>query len=177
MKKTILFMVLIVAMLCISSCGLLTVIGKPHGTDRKISNERFENLLDKLESKDHDGLKLLFAESAKQTEDFDEKLSILINYYKGNSYNYEDDGRIGVSTTNKYGTKKITYTDSFVVYTTEETYRIYLIDIVRNDFDENECGITSLYIIKYDLFDYSEIAYSGDGKETPGIHIAKTREN
>ena len=178
MKKTILLMVLIVAILSISSCGPSRINPMELKAERETANSRFENLLDKLESKDFEGVKSLFAESAKQTEDFDRKLSMLINYYKGESYNYDDHGTgPGASETINGGRKKIEYTESYDVFTTEEVYRIFYIEIVRNDFDEDEVGITSIYIIKLKNDITPELVYVGDGKGTPGIHIAKTREN
>ena len=178
MKKIIVFLILILVILSSSSCGPLRINPMELKAERETANSRFENLLDKLESKDIEEVKSLFAESAKQTEDFDRKLSMLINYYKGESYNYDDHGTgLGTSETIKGGRKKIEFIKSYDVYTTEETYRIYLIDIVRNDFDEKEVGITSLYIIKYRYDSTPELKYAGDGKRTPGIHIAKTREN
>ena len=177
MKKVVISIVLALIMLTCSSCSRVFLLNLS-GDERALANERFENLLDKLESKDFEEVKALFAESAKQTEDFDEKLSILINYYKGESCNYDDHGTgPGVYTRNKHGTKMVTYRSSYDVYTTEDTYRMYFIDTVRNDFDENEVGIISLYIIKYKYDTTPEFGYVGDGKRTPGIHIAKTREN
>ena len=177
MKKIIVFLILILVILSSSSCGPSRINPMELKAERETANSRFENLLDKLESKDFEGVKSLFAESAKQTEDFDKWLSMLINYYKGESYNYDDGAGLGTSETIKGGRKKIEFIKSYDVYTTEETYRIYLIDIVRNDFYEKEVGITSLYIIKYRYDSTPELKYAGDGKGTPGIHIAKTREN
>ncbi|MBQ4585482.1 MAG: DUF5104 domain-containing protein [Clostridia bacterium] len=178
MKKVVISIVLALIMLSISSCGPLRINPMELKAERETANSRFENLLDKLESKDFEEVKALFAESAKQTEDFDEKLSILINYYKGESYNYDDHGT-GPSTseTIKSGRKRVDFIKSYDIYTTEETYRMFLVDIVRNDFDKSEVGIKSLYIIKYKNDTAQEYIYRGDGKETPGIHIAITGDN
>ncbi len=177
MKKAIISILLVLIMLTCSSCSRVFLLNMS-GDDRAKANERFENLLDKLESKDFEEVKALFAESAKQTEDFDEKLSILINYYKGKSYNYDDHGTgPGAAETIKSGRRKTEYTESYDVFTTEEAFRIFYIDIVRNDFDKDELGITSIYIIKLKNDTTPELVYVGDGKGTPGIHIAKTREN
>ena len=178
MKKIIVFLILILVILSSSSCGPSRINPMELKAERETANSRFENLLDKLESKDIEEVKSLFAESAKQTEDFDKWLSMLINYYKGESYNYDDHGT-GPSTskTIKSGRKRIEYVKSYDVYTTEEVYRIFLVDIVHNDFSDEEVGIKSLYIIKYKNDTAQKYIYRGDGKETPGIHIAKTEEN
>lgn len=135
---------------------------------------RLENLLDELEEKDFDELKLLFTESTRQTEDFDVWLQMLIDYYNGESYNYYDHGAIHSSNDNN---EKTTFTISYDIYTTEEVYRLYIKDIVYNVVDPKEVGIESLYIIKFKNDTTPEKRYVGDGKKTPGIHIAKTREN
>ena len=178
MKKIIISILLVLIVLSSSSCSRVFLLNFSAGNERVLATERFENLLDKLESKDFEEVKALFAESAKQTEDFDEKLSILINYYKGKSYNYDDHGTgPSTSATIKSGRKRVDFIKSYDIYTTEETYRMFLVDIVRNDFDKSEVGIKSLYIIKYKNDTAQEYIYRGDGKETPGIHIAITGDN
>ena len=172
MKKVII-PILLVFLMCLTSCY---VSNNPfYSKDySEYMASRLENLLDELEEKDFDELKSLFTESTRQTENFDIWLQMLINYYNGKCYDYYDYEAIHSSNDNN---EKTTFTISYDIYTTEEVYRIYIKDIVYNVIDPKEVGIESLYIIKFKNDTTPEKRYVGDGKGTPGIHIAKTREN
>ena len=59
---------------------------------------------------------------------------------------------------------------SYDVKTDETTYHIAIKEFIKDDFDPNNIGLYSLYIIDSKIWEYS-YAYWGGGKWIPGINI------
>ena len=59
---------------------------------------------------------------------------------------------------------------AFYLETSAQKYYIAIRECTKDDFDNNNVGVISIYIIKSDDWDEDYI-YRGDGKWTPGINI------
>ena len=66
--------------------------------------------------------------------------------------------------------KEIQY--SVTVETTAGKFHIAILECVTDDFDEENVGVTSIYIIKAENWQNDHV-YRGDGNWTPGINIEK----
>ena len=59
---------------------------------------------------------------------------------------------------------------AFYLETSARKYYIAIRECTKDDFDNNNVGVISIYIIKSEDWDEDYI-YRGDGKWTPGINI------
>lgn len=85
---------------------------------------------------------------------------------------YRDDwGGPGVSDEIENGDRKKSMDLSCDVVTNVREYRFLFLDITVDDYNPDNVGIWSLYVIKKEDDTDPQMGYGGDGKYTPGINI------
>ena len=169
MKKqmfTVTLLCLIVALLC-TSCSF----GEPN-SDQKIANARMDKVLNAIHNKDKEALKAMFSKkSIAQTENFDQSITDLFDYFQGDFVSYDDWAGPEGDETWEYGDKQKILYSSYDVKTSNKEYRFTIQDFTVDTADADNVGIHSLYIIKMEDDIDPQLGYRGDNKFTPGIHI------
>ena len=124
-----------------------------------------------------DAIRLQFSNNVlKETQNMDENICLLFDYFKGEMLSYNDWGatetEIGVNDDGKHRNwKKLRST--YDIETTEDKYRVAMEFISKDTADEYNVGIRSLYIIRFEDDTDPQYAYRGDGMDTPGINICE----
>ena len=97
-----------------------------------------------------------------------------IEFVSGEIITYSDPADNGISSSEEfeYGKirKEIQY--SVTVETTAGKYHIAILECVTDDFDQENVGVISIYIINAENWQ-NDCIYRGDGNWTPGINIEK----
>ena len=141
----------------------------------KKANQIVNELISSIENKEENNIANVFAKTVSaNTEEFDESVSALMDYYTGNmvSCNSEyEPYSSGVYTPER--TCEYIYC-SYSVKTDRSDYYFYLKIVTRDTVNADNIGIYSLYVIEQSKYDNKDVFYSGDGFETPGINIDKT---
>lgn len=132
-------------------------------------------LISSIENKEENNVANVFAKTiSANTEEFDESVSALMDYYTGNmvSCNSEYEPYSSVVYTPERTCEYIYC--SYSVTTDKSDYYFYLKIVTRDTVNADNIGIYSLYVIEQSKYDNKDVFYSGDGFETPGINIDKT---
>lgn len=145
--------------------------------EREAANERFEELVKAIQNQDSDSLKLLFSEkSLKESQNAEEDIQALLDYFQGEMLSYNDWGGPGArGGMNADGTGrywKCLYA-TYDVETTQDQYRFAMEFMLQDTADADNVGIRSLYVIRLEDDPEPQFAYRGDGENTPGININK----
>ena len=157
------------ALIFFSACSMG---GNVMDRDRKIANERMESLLEAIQDKDRNTLQGLFSKTAiTQAKNFESQVMRLFDYYQGEVLSYDDWGGPGVSDEIENGDRKKSMDLSCDVVTNVREYRFLFLDITVDDYNPDNVGIWSLYVIKKEDDTDPQMGYGGDGKYTPGINI------
>ena len=144
--------------------------------DKQIANERFEALIDAIQTQDVNALKSLFSKNAlKEAEILDESIRHLFDYFQGELVSYNNWGGPGVKAEMEYGDCQEVYDATYDFETTQDKYRLWMEIITVDTTDADKVGIRSLYIIRFEDDTRADFAYRGDGEHTPGINIGKTK--
>ena len=166
-------LILLIAMIfLLTSCSLRGPIAPLyHENDQSIADNTFAKLVDMIKNHDENELKALFSETTRnEASDFDTQITDFLNYIEGEIVSFHSDMSVGAHIVNEYGTKRKEIEPVFYLETTEQDYYIALIECIRDDFDPNNIGISSLYIISTENWTEPYL-YRGDGEWVPGIHI------
>lgn len=139
-------------------------------SDSEQVTKRITNLFIAIKNDDKRACKDLFTEKVRNSKDFDKKIEELFEYCNGEIIACEENA-LQTSSSSEYGKKSKKFSSSFEIKTSEADYRIAIYDIVYDDFDSNNCGLLSLYVIKSSEDTDLTYTYWGDGKETSGINI------
>lgn len=146
-----------------------------YSDERSHANAQMDKVLEAIKNKDKIAFKALFSPKAiAKTEDFDQSIIDLFDYFQGDFVSYNDWG--GPATfrgINDDGTGRNwkSIESSYDVETSKQRYRFAIQDFIQDTADTDNVGIHSLYIIKTEDDTDINFAYWGDGKDTPGIHI------
>ncbi len=142
--------------------------------DQRTAEEKVEEVLNAIQSKNNDMLTSLFSEvSLNKAATFDESVQELFDYFEGTVESYDEDGIGTFADTTKEIHRIVQIMESSCdVETTECKYRFAIQYVTKDTANRRNLGLHSLYIIKVQDDDtYPEYAYWGDGEFTPGIHI------
>lgn len=129
-----------------------------------------ENVIAAVEAKDAEAIKKLFSVNAiAAAGDLDQQIAELMEFYEGELVSL--DSPASANHKSHHGRIRIESTEAtFELQTTEEAYRVAMSFCVTDTTDENNVGITSIYIIKEENAD-PEFAYWGGWVWDPGIVI------
>ena len=174
MKTTCLLIIVLVFFL--TSCSLGgDNMGILNQDDSIIANNTFERLINKIKTHDSSGIESLFSKTVQDaTSDLEENCADLIQFIQGDIVSISDaaDGGMRVDCKVEKGKIVKIIVSSFTCETNLHKYYVAMKECTKDDFDQDNIGLLSIYIIKSE--DWKEdYVYRGDGKWTPGIHIDK----
>lgn len=181
MKKYIIITVIfsIISILLLGSCSFRGAhfLRRFFDNDDDMANKRFEQFLEAVENKDKTALETLFSKKTiNEVDNFSETTDSLLDFFQGNHVTYDRSGG-GGSDEDRDGEhhSKCVYS-SYVVETSEERYYFAIREFTIDTSDEDNVGISSLYIINAKDTD-EQFTYWGDGEWTPGINFNKDQEH
>lgn len=144
-----------------------------------IANNTFERIINKIKTQDSRGIKSLFSQTVQDTtSDLEENCVDLIQFMQGDIVSISDaaDGGMRVDCKTEKGKIVKTIVSTFICETDLHKYYVAMKECTKDDFDQDNIGLLSIYIIKSE--DWKEdCVYRGDGKWTPGIHIGKYKSD
>ena len=156
MKKIATLILAVLLLINFSSC--LNPTTSLFKSDSDQATERAAVLFTAIENKDKQACEKLFAKKVRNSQDFDKQIEELFEYFDGKVVSYEENG-LQTSSSSEEGEQS------------KEYYRVALLDVIYDDFDSDNCGIHSLYIIKANEDTDLTYSYWGDHKYTKGINI------
>ena len=143
--------------------------------DKQIANERFEALIDAIQTHNSDAVKAVFSNNVlREAENIDDSIQELFGYFQGNLLSYNEWAGPGVTAKNDADGYWKQYYSTYDLETTQDKYRLAMEIIPVDTADADNVGIRSLYIIRFEDDTDQNCAYRGDGAYTPGINIGKT---
>lgn len=174
MKKIcLLFITLVLFLTSCSLGGENTNIFKEN--DESIANNTFEKVINTIKSQENTELEALFSKVVQgETSNLEENAINLIKFIQGDIVSFSDSSEAGVGADYKteQGKKQKEIHSAFHIETSEQKYYIVIRECTKDDFDKNNVGVISIYIIKSEDWNEDYI-YRGDGKWTPGINIVE----
>ena len=143
--------------------------------DKQIANERFEALIDAIQTHNSDAVKAVFSNNVlREAENIDDSIQELFGYFQGNLLSYNEWAGPDVSAKKDNGNYWKSYDCAYDFETSKDKYRLAMEIITVDTADADNVGIRSLYIIRFEDDTDQNCAYRGDGAYTPGINIGKT---
>lgn len=143
--------------------------------DKQIANERFEALIDAIQTHNSDAVKAVFSNNVlREAENIDDSIQELFGYFQGNLLSYNEWAGPNVSAKKDNGNYWKSYDCTYDFETTQDKYRLAMEIVTVDTTDADNIGIRSLYIIRFEDDTRPNFAYWGDGEHTPGINIGKT---
>lgn len=174
-KQVFVAFIILIAISCTACTGALYGRSITAFSDDDIADDRMEELISAIENKDKDKIKGMLSQNTKNSvKDIETQIDDLIHFYQGElvSCDNEDCGMVVRSSREDEDYKTI-FEMAYVIVTTTKQYQIALEDVVMNDFDTKDEGIS--YIYMKEISDYSETEYTywGDYDTDPerGIHL------
>jgi hypothetical protein len=140
--------------------------------DEKIADKTFNKIIAAVESNDNLEMVNIFSNTVKNDVNLSQSVTGFYDFIDGDIVSFSSASEAGVGTDyqKEKGKKKKEIQSAFCITTTENTYYIAIKECVKDEFDDNNIGVVSIYIIKSN--DWKEdYIYRGDGKWTPGINI------
>lgn len=172
-KLIVTFFLIMLSSILLSGCKLF---GESL-SDHEISDRNMDSLIRCLEEKDREGLKKLCAsaqmeQSSTYESDIDEQIEELCKYYKGTYISDSTSGGIGSGESYEYG-KSIKHIEMlYDIHTTTANYHVGIQWYTKDDYDENNVGIWSLFIESY----INDSEWTTIEEWEIGIHIRAPRE-
>ena len=170
-KMCFLFIVLI---LFFTSCSLggenMNAFKK---NDESIANNTFETVINTIKFKDNTELEALFSKVAQsEASNLGENSIKLFVFIQGDIVSFSDasEAGVGVDYKTEQAKKQKIVQSAFYLETSVQKYYIAIKECTKDDFDNSNVGVISIYIIKSEDWDEDYI-YRCDGKLTPGINI------
>ncbi len=175
MKKFFLISLIILLSLVFVSCTYVYNKNSLFEDDNQIADKTFEKIIDTIKAKNSKQLEDLFSENTIISSDnFKAQTTNFIKFIEGDivSYTPSEDNGVFAESKIDYGKVKKIIQPCFTLYTTKKTYHIAIYQCIRDDSNENNVGIISIYIIDSKYYNEPYV-YRGDGKWTPGINIVE----
>ena len=169
--KRITILIIAISFIMLVSCS---VVGYPL-SDESRAVVTLEVIVHAVNDNDAEALAYLFSYNVlTEKSDLLDTSKDFIEFVGGEIITYSEPADNGISSYEEfeYGKirKEIQY--SVTVETTVGKYHIAILECVADDFDEENIGVTSIYIIKAENWQ-KDVVYRGDGNWTPGINIEK----
>jgi hypothetical protein len=137
----------------------------------ELCDKKLETIISSVQNNDAEAIKNLFSTNAINSDEaFDEKVNQFISFFEGEYQQYENDGLFSSEDIN-YGKYIEYHRIPYDVFTTKYVYRIAFKWYSKDDYDNNNLGISSLYVKRVDLNADLHEAYWGDVSNTLGLHI------
>lgn len=169
-------LLIITFMLVLTSCSMLgenTV--NLYEDDQSIADKTFGQVVNTVRLSDADGLKNLFSEAVRyETDSIGNDTLAFIEFIKGDIVSFSAASKTGVGADCKIENGKThkEIQSAFELQTSEDKYYVAIKECTRDDFDSNNIGVMSIYIIESVNWKQDYI-YRGDVKWTFGINIVE----
>ncbi len=134
-----------------------------------------EVIVHAVNDNDAEALAYLFSNNVlTEKSDFLDTSKDFIEFVGGEIITYSEPADNGISSSEEfeYGKMRKEIQHSVTIETTSGRYHIAILECVIDDFDEENVGVTSIYIINAENWQNDSV-YRGDGNWTPGINIEK----
>ena len=174
MKRFFCLVLTVIIMLSLTSCSLGNRMKNILFEDNNsIANSTFEKVVESIKNKDSDKLISLFSPNIKNTADLSEDAHNLIEFVKGNIISFSDarDSGVGASYHSEHGKKQKILDSSFTIITEIDKYYLSIFECTHNDFDKDNVGIISIYVIGSDQWNSDDPVYRGNDIYSPGINL------
>jgi len=171
MKRIILLFFTLLMLLALSSCF---VIDYPL-SDESRAVVTLEVIVHAVNDNDAEALAYLFSYNVlTEKSDLLDTSKDFIEFVGGEIITYSEPADNGISSYEEfeYGKMRKEIQHSVTIETTLGRYYIAILECVIDDFDEENVGVTSIYIINAENWQNDHV-YRGDGNWTPGINIEK----
>ena len=170
MKRIISLFFTLLMLLALSSCSVIYPL-----SDESRAVVTLEVIVHAVNDNEAEALAYLFSYNVlTEKSDLLDTSKDFIEFVGGEIITYSEPADNGISSYEEfeYGKirKEIQY--SVTVETTAGKYHIAILECVTDDFDEENVGVTSIYIINAENWQ-NDYVYRGDGNWTPGINIEK----
>lgn len=130
-------------------------------TEQESSDKRMEEIIEIFEEKDAGKLKEMFSKKAVlETEDLDEQIESLIECYSGDLVEF--DGGCDSASQNRHGKKKLNIFGKYKVITTEEEYRIFFSEWVKEYEEPEKIGIYNIGIVKEEVWEQEDFMWNNE---------------
>ena len=170
MKKMFLTIgIVILSIVCVTLSSCRALIYNDNDT---IAINNLKTLVGFLEKRDKEEIKKMFAPNiANQIDEIDQQIEDLCAYYSGE---YQSFSFIGLHSSGPIDHGKvIKYIEScYDIYTSSLNFHIGIQFYVRDDYDENNVGIWSLFVESY----INDSAWTTIEDWEIGIHLREPRE-
>jgi len=173
MKKLLLSIIVILLTVAFTSCSAeFANMGMFEDNDEKKADETFRILISAVELKDDSKLVDMFSNAVRSENDLSQSAEKFVDYIHGDivSLSSARESGVGSSYTTENGKRRKEIQSSFCINTTENAYYIAMKECVIDEFDKNNIGLLSIYIIESNNWTV-DCVYRGDGKWTKGINI------
>ena len=172
--KTLHFILAIPLMVatCLFGCRNINF---PPKSNEAVADAMFANILDAMQTKEEARLIALFSKNIqKANPELQENARNFVEFLQGEivSFSRAADSGVGVETEQTDGKWKQTIQSSFAIVTSEYTYYLAMKECTKDDFDPNNVGVQSIYIICEDNWK-QEYVYRGEKEWAPGVHIVQ----
>ena len=178
LKQTTALILAVFCLLTATACGAKSRFGLTD--NNKIADETFGQILQAIEEEDASRLVSLFSPAAQSEQsNIHEEAAKLIDFIKGDTVSHTSAEKAGVGTNMERDNGKTheNIQPCFTLETTEGTYYIAVKECVLDEFDGNNVGVMSLYIIEEKNWDKDYIYRAGGATEMDlGIHIVTQAE-
>lgn len=154
---------------CFDGGTSMSILGE---NDAEIADETFGEIIDAIRRKDSSRITDMFCATIKSEDALYESAFKFIEYIRGDiiSFSSASEAGVGADYKTEYGKKKKEIQASFTIVTSERKYYLAIKECTRDDFDENNIGIISIYIIEASNWTVDYV-YRGGGQWSPGINI------
>lgn len=176
MKKKLLWIMLLIVILTSTSCSNGDTNMKIHrNSDEEIADETFSEIISAIRLKDGKKIEDMFSATIKGEDTLSQSALEFVNYIQGDIISFSSALESGLVTDYKIenGKNSKEIQSSFCIITTQKTYYIAIKECIKDDFDDNNIGIMSIYIIESNNWT-KDYVYRGDEKWTHGINIVES---
>lgn len=144
-------------------------LAKQNKSDQEHAAELFEAVTDALETEDTEAIKKLFSPYAlENSEDLEEKIQALMEFYPGSNGGY----KVVVPThesTQQYGVKKYVICPKYTITNDDEVYQMRLTVYVQNDEEPDKEGVYMIQVMTEDA--WPEDFKWKDEEDAPGVYV------
>lgn len=163
----------ICSLVALTGCGFIDL-----SSEQEAAVGHIEELIDRLNKRDHDGIKALFAPKSKaKIENFDDDIDELLSLYEGEFISHNCHGPSMTSGGTDHGLRSLSFVISADITTSEGVFHAVMYWCDREDADEEKEGLWSLYMFNMEdnpLYDFSFYGDKGwTDEDVRGIYVVK----
>lgn len=173
MKNVLLLIILLALTLTSTSCSNGgTDMGILGDNNEKIADKTFNKIITAIGSNNDSTMVNMFSNTVKSEVDLSHSVLMFYDFIHGDIvlFSSASEAGVGADYQTERGKKRKEIQSAFCISTTENTYYIAIKECVKDEIDDNNIGIVSIYIIESNNWK-EDYVYRGDGKWLPGINI------